>query len=78
MKCPACKTKSPDSDAYSTTPPCVCGYAFYGPQTDSIAVLAASMGYLRSIRKIAVVWSVVIIICTALTLLVLILNATNR
>jgi hypothetical protein len=70
MKCPACReTNSPNAKK------CNCGFAFWGPQTDSVACLASIEKSLRAIRGILVWWFVLGMIGAVLWLIVTLANA---
>ena len=76
MKCPACERAVVRTTYASDMSPCPeCGWAFHGPQTNSVACLAAAVKYLRTIKNIMVVWSVLIAIGWVITLIVFAVNA---
>jgi len=61
MTCPACLEPTVD-----TAERCKCGYAFHGPQTDSIAVLGSIEKTLRTIKNIMVFWLIAVLACVVL------------
>jgi len=75
MKCPACKRDHVQTTYADDMPSCGCGYVFSGAQRDSLAALSAALGYLRTIKNIMVVWTVLAAIGWVITLIVFAVNA---
>jgi|HubBroStandDraft_1064217.scaffolds.fasta_scaffold79779_3 hypothetical protein len=62
MRCPACQKDETLQTADGLV--CKCGYAFMGPQTNSLIVLAAIERALRSIKSILLFWVWLTVIVT--------------
>jgi hypothetical protein len=70
MKCPACSLENP-----STAKKCDCGFAFWGPQTESVACLASIDRSLRTIKKILIWWFVLGLMGALLWFIIAVANA---